>query len=225
MEVGTIIGFIISVILLIILIVSIIVAIIYIVKYSKLKRQYDTDIATKNTIIQNKDSEITTLTTKNNELVSTADICKKKLSSCTTNKQKVVDDFGKCTADLTTCKQTCIATVVPPPTEPPAEPRNPTEPPAEPENPTEPPATASSQVTSQWSCIGNMTAPIRRNVNGDVECMASDSKNCARQTDMLACNKVAETPISPLNPLACGEMHKKIYGVTGYDTPGHWCNM
>ena len=29
----------------------------------------------------------------------------------------------------------------------------------------------------------------------------------------------------PIKPLQCGKMHKLFYGTTGYDVPGHWCNL
>lgn len=70
-----------------------------------------------------------------------------------------------------------------------------------------------------WSASGNSNGPIHKNECGDVECQSTDGKNC----QWGKCPNT--TPDSNNNPLVCGAMHKALYGITGYDTPGHWCNV
>ncbi len=72
-----------------------------------------------------------------------------------------------------------------------------------------------------WRCVPGVKAPLRKNANGDVECASIDGKNCLQSKP---CDQQLKTLPNNLNPLACGEMHKKQWGGTGYDKPGHWCN-
>lgn len=69
-----------------------------------------------------------------------------------------------------------------------------------------------------WNCIGSIDSPIKR-IDGDVACMSPDGKNC----NWGSCTD-GNKKISNPQFLKCGEMHKKIWGTTGYDTPDHWCN-
>jgi hypothetical protein len=48
--------------------------------------------------------------------------------------------------------------------------------------------------------------------------MSRDGKTCSYK-----CPDVTQD--NPDNPLNCGQAHKKIYGITGYDTPNHWCSI
>lgn len=56
---------------------------------------------------------------------------------------------------------------------------------------------------------------VARNAAGDLMCYSRDGVNCL--------NGVART--HPIVPLVCGEGHRAIWGITGYDSPGHWCNQ
>lgn len=79
--------------------------------------------------------------------------------------------------------------------------------------------------SSPWICrqpsTGQFVA-VRKNTDGDLECMSADGKNCMWTGNMDACSNSLTTK-SP-QPLTCGKNHKAAYGVTGYDTILHWCN-
>lgn len=77
---------------------------------------------------------------------------------------------------------------------------------------------------TDWSCVAPdiVAAPVRRNRFGDIECMASDGKNCIYDAKMTCAQWVAAPP-KELKPLACGADHKAAWGITGYSTP-HWCS-
>ncbi len=77
---------------------------------------------------------------------------------------------------------------------------------------------------SNWQCLPNILTPLRKNSKGNVECAATDGKNCLWQNDLASCQNLVNSMPQNLQPLACGDMHKQIYGGTGYDTPGHWCS-
>jgi len=77
-----------------------------------------------------------------------------------------------------------------------------------------------------WQCMtgdGTYYAPLRKGASGDIECMSKDGRNCEWKQGKAACDPVAAAPVSPMNPLACGNAHNSLYGMTGYTTPGHWC--
>jgi len=82
----------------------------------------------------------------------------------------------------------------------------------------------SAQPTA-WTCVpginGANNVPVRINAAGDIECMAPDGANCLWTTG--SCTAEITTPPSTIVPLACGQMHLKLYGITGYDTKTHWC--
>lgn len=78
-----------------------------------------------------------------------------------------------------------------------------------------------SSLESPWRCYPGFTPPMRRNKQGDIECMSSDGVGCMWAGD---CAPKLNTPASAVKSLACGENHKKLYGGTGYDTPTHWCS-
>lgn len=107
-----------------------------------------------------------------------------------------------------------------------AQPPNTTEPKQTTEKPTSAP-TATANLgprASAWQCLAGTPVPLRFSATGQVECMSSDGKNCAWQTDDAGCTGLLQSPVSPVNPLSCGEQHQQLYGITGYDTPEHWCS-
>jgi len=72
-------------------------------------------------------------------------------------------------------------------------------------------------LPSNWKKYG--TAWVRVEENGNLSCLAFDAVHCdTTNLPSIPANKTAK-------PLVCGSAHEKIYGVTGYDTAGHWCNM
>lgn len=36
---------------------------------------------------------------------------------------------------------------------------------------------------------------------------------------------MAEIDFAKVRPLVCGAGHRKLYGVTGFEDPNHWCNL
>lgn len=85
-----------------------------------------------------------------------------------------------------------------------------------------------------WMCVNdNWNAPIRLNADGDVECYASDGKGCivTRKRGCPSLLKMVETVESRTskdradkNVLTCGTDHMRKWGVSGYDSPVHWCH-
>jgi hypothetical protein len=74
-----------------------------------------------------------------------------------------------------------------------------------------------------WKCLPGIPVPLRKNVMGDVECMSFNYRDCLWQGSDGACQALNNNKPASLAPLACGEMHNRNYGGSGYDSPGHWC--
>lgn len=77
-----------------------------------------------------------------------------------------------------------------------------------------------SNVMGSWYCIPGINTPLRRNVQGDIECMSFDGRNC--MWDNCSKNRMGHGHHSH-RPLTCGDMHARIYGSPGYNHAGHWC--
>jgi len=76
--------------------------------------------------------------------------------------------------------------------------------------------------STPWTCYPGIDVPLRLNTAGDVECMATDGANCLWSTNN--CNGIlASYGSASLSPLSCGDVHRRIYGMPGYDVPAHWC--
>jgi hypothetical protein len=54
--------------------------------------------------------------------------------------------------------------------------------------------------------------------------MTEDGRDCywGATQDQAECEAKAAAPTEQV--IACGAPHAAIWGITGYDTPGHWCN-
>ena len=80
---------------------------------------------------------------------------------------------------------------------------------------------------NNFKCFNNILAPVRINNKGDVECAAVDGRNCLWSNNIESCNNFIKQyeNSSQLKPLVCGEMHKSLYGGTGYDLSYHWCSL
>ena len=79
---------------------------------------------------------------------------------------------------------------------------------------------------TNWSCDnGGYNAPMRVNSAGDIECMGPNNRDCFWKANAEECKKtITDTKPEDIKPLACGEMSLRVWGGTGYDTPGHWCS-
>lgn len=80
-----------------------------------------------------------------------------------------------------------------------------------------------SLATTDWTCLNNVNVPLRKNTEGNVECMSTNNRDCAWQPNAQGCTRLLGTPVSPMRPLTCGTMHKQQWGGTGYDDRNHWC--
>ena len=80
---------------------------------------------------------------------------------------------------------------------------------------------------SEWECGGDKLktdTPFRYNESGDIECFSVNGKECAWGYGTgKKCVDYIKDNLKNLNPLICGAMHEKIYGVDGYSKEGHWC--
>lgn len=77
------------------------------------------------------------------------------------------------------------------------------------------------EYPTQWQYVRDVNVPLRQNNNKDVECLSSDGKNCLWKQKMPL-NEV-NAPNKEWQPVACGDMHKQLWGKTGYENPRHWC--
>ena len=50
-------------------------------------------------------------------------------------------------------------------------------------------------------------------------CASYDGSSCLWGT------KMADIDFSKVKPLVCGAQHRRLYGVTGFEDPKHWCNL
>ena len=75
-----------------------------------------------------------------------------------------------------------------------------------------------------WKCLPGINVPLKKNAQGDVQCMSHDGVGCLWRGSEGECNAlIANVPEASIRPLVCGEMHARHYGGGGYDNPGHWC--
>lgn len=75
-----------------------------------------------------------------------------------------------------------------------------------------------------WTCEGNANTPFRVNrYSGNTECMSVNAKDCL-VAHPRSCESIRASPPRRLKPLSCGKNHMKVWGMTGYEGAGHWCN-
>lgn len=55
--------------------------------------------------------------------------------------------------------------------------------------------------------------------DGNPACASYDGANC------LWGQKMSDIDFAKVRPLACGAAHRRLYGVTGFEDPKHWCNL
>src|SRR5262245_17134763 len=54
---------------------------------------------------------------------------------------------------------------------------------------------------------------------GNPACASYDGRSC------LWGQKMSDIDFARVKPLMCGAAHRKLYGVTGFEDPKHWCNL
>ncbi len=78
-----------------------------------------------------------------------------------------------------------------------------------------------------WTCDVGLSVPLMLDENGDVGCLANDGIHCkwsgSCQNKLQKINFETNSDPRPIKPLFCGAQHKKVWGITGYDSPSHWC--
>lgn len=92
-------------------------------------------------------------------------------------------------------------------------------------------------LTSPFFCTGNVTIAGERwqektfpppnggllvftiTAGGNAACASYDGANC------LWGQKIGDIDFTKVKPLVCGAAHRKLYGVTGFEDPNHWCNL
>ena len=90
---------------------------------------------------------------------------------------------------------------------------------------TTPPPVVATPPPVNWQYVNGIYVPVALTAaDGDIECLSTNAKDCMWQTDEASTKKLLANIPSPNSPLVCGDMHKKLYGDKGYDTPDHWCN-
>ena len=83
--------------------------------------------------------------------------------------------------------------------------------------------TDTSGKKTNWQCLANITVPVSKVDDGNIQCMSSNAKECLWQSDQANCQKLLTNPPTPLLPVVCGDKHKSFYSITGYENPAHWC--
>jgi hypothetical protein len=81
---------------------------------------------------------------------------------------------------------------------------------------------------TNWSIlkIDNSYIVARKNSSGDAEALYNDATNILwYSSEKDAAQALSNSTLSNMKPLACGETHKSVHGVTGYDDPSHWCTQ
>lgn len=73
-----------------------------------------------------------------------------------------------------------------------------------------------------WKCINGLGAPMRLNSDGDVECLSQNNRDCMWGGE---CHTKLNTDPQSIKPLACGAMHLRTWGSSGYENYNHWCNV
>lgn len=72
---------------------------------------------------------------------------------------------------------------------------------------------ATRPAASPWQSANGFH--YRQEADGHVGCASEDGIHC-KPGPLSAFTR-------PIRPLVCGDAHRRAYGMTGYDTPGHWC--
>ncbi len=92
--------------------------------------------------------------------------------------------------------------------------------------PVVPVAPPAPKYPTDWSCVGDIDVPIRREANpaNDISCMAENGRDCVWGDckEKLRYYSMPENS-GKINPLMCGPMHASLYGDAGYTNPAHWC--
>lgn len=90
-----------------------------------------------------------------------------------------------------------------------------------------PPATPpANSFPTAWQCLDGIDTPLRRenNLAKDVSCMSVNGKDCLWGGCAEQIKSHSNNPAN-IQPLTCGAPHQALYGITGYDTQGHWCDV
>lgn len=64
---------------------------------------------------------------------------------------------------------------------------------------------------------------MRKNAQGDVQALSKNAYNVEAFDKPELCLQAIHQRPGDLNPVTCGEAHKRQFGITGYESPDHWC--
>lgn len=82
------------------------------------------------------------------------------------------------------------------------------------------------EISPAWRCeLLKHLGVIVRYIEGDIECLSHDGKNCVWNTSFENCLLLTtdKEQVSKIHGLRCGEKHNEKWSGPGYNTPGHWC--
>jgi hypothetical protein len=91
------------------------------------------------------------------------------------------------------------------------------------------PDNACTQLGSKiWQCVQDPVSknygPVRKNDDGDVECLGHTGHSCAWTKSALDCtNQIRNIPNTDI--LSCGQKYKDYFGSDAYLDANHWCSQ
>lgn len=77
----------------------------------------------------------------------------------------------------------------------------------------------------EWRCASlnnNGQWNIVKRVNGLIQCMSPNARNCWWYNNKNECQAKLSNP-GTIDPLVCGEHSTAVWGAPGTDDPTHWC--
>lgn len=83
-------------------------------------------------------------------------------------------------------------------------------------------------ITSSWRCdlLKNLGVIVRY-IDGDIECLSHNGKDCIWNTTIENCLLLTQDKQQLrdlVHSLRCGEMHNEKWPGPGYNIPNHWCS-
>jgi hypothetical protein len=82
-----------------------------------------------------------------------------------------------------------------------------------------------SNPENNWKIFPRYSVPMRVEENtGDIQCLSYDGRNCDWNYVSRYGDNLTYIDTNRVNPLTCGDDHKRIYGINGYSDSNHWCS-
>ncbi len=84
--------------------------------------------------------------------------------------------------------------------------------------------TIQNNPENEWQMTPGLNSPMKLDeISGDPQCLSYDSTNCAWDYKSRFGDNLSYIDKNRVNPLTCGDDHRKKWGNDGY-YEGHWCN-